>query len=720
MFADNYTAFIYDEELDLDKTVYWIFCAADTPPGHPRTPMFDWVFMNSSNWGTSYACDKISIPTANSIAFRSYKGYGFMTVTLPASEDEVKRRSVKFKAALGHLIQNYDQLWAEAKSKLIGYTEKPKEFNFDSASWFEMSQVFRERMSATREMYEILYYFSEGLGTTYLLFVDLCKNMLGIDESDLRFQKLLTGFQNVTPLVEKGLHRLSRRATELGLADVLLKNKPEEVVSELERTESGQEWNKELTEFLHVNGWRCLNESDYITPTWVEEPALAIVHIQQYLNKGADFEPDQIIKKDVLERENVEKELIEKIPLDQRDWFKTLLRVVQRFSMWQLEQSYYCEMCQHAITRHVLMQIGNKISEVECIEKAEDIFFLVPEEIYKVLSHPQSCSLKPTVRKRRASWEKNKKIIPPPLFSTVSPDEAANLILKSKDPMVIEFAIGMTNLIDTKHEVNLLGQIASAGTAEGPARVIMSAEQLGEVQEGDILVAPAFRSSWSPVFPLIKGAVIDKGGILSDAAILGREYGIPVITNVMDGTSKIKTGQRLKIEAGIGAVRILSPLEGKRFLIVDDEADVLDTLEELLPMCEIVKAGTFQEAKTFLENEQFDLAILDIMGVEGYSLLAIAKERKVMSVILTAHALTLDDTVRSYKEGAVCFVPKEKCLDIEDILIDIFESKEKQEVFWSRWFDRFAPFYDSKFGLGWQNKHNEFWEIFKKTTPLSI
>ncbi|WP_300462116.1 PEP-utilizing enzyme [Desulfobacula sp.] len=723
MLKDNYTTFMYDEKLDLDKTDYWIYCAADTPPGRPRTPMFDWVFMNSSNWGANYACYKISIPSANSIAFRSYNGYGFMTVTLPASEDEVKRRSAKFKTALGYLIQNYDQLWAEAKLKLIGYTKKPKEFDFDNASWFEMSQLFRDRMSATRKMYEIVYYFSEGLGTTYLLFVDLCKNMLGIDESEPLFRKLFTGLQNATSstsLVEKGLHRLSQRANELGLANVLIENKPEEVVSQMERTESGQLWNKELIEFLNIHGWRCLIESDYITPTWVEEPSLAIVHIQQYLNKGPDFELDLMIEREAKERENVEKELIEKVPLDQRDWFETLLRIAQQFTIWRLEHIYYCEVYQHAITRHVLMQIGTKISKVECIERAEDIFFLVPEELYKALIHPESCSLKPLVRNRKTKWEENKKIIPPPLFSKIDPDQAANLFLKSKDPMAIELAIGMTSLINTKHEVNLGGQIASMGIAEGPARVILSAEQLGEIQEGDILVAPIFRSSWSPVFPLIKGAVIDRGGILSDAAILGREYGIPVITNVIDGSLKIKTGQRIKIDDSLGAVLIVSPLEGKKLLIVDDEADILDTLEDLLPMCELTKADTFQKAKTLLENEQFDLAILDIMGVKGYDLLAIAKKEKVMSVMLTAHALSLDSTVRAYKEGAVCYVPKEKCFEIEDILIDIFESKGKQEFFWSRWLDRFGPFYDSKFGLGWQNKHKEFWEIFKKTTPLDL
>jgi DNA-binding response OmpR family regulator len=58
-------------------------------------------------------------------------------------------------------------------------------------------------------------------------------------------------------------------------------------------------------------------------------------------------------------------------------------------------------------------------------------------------------------------------------------------------------------------------------------------------------------------------------------------------------------------------------LEGKRILIVDDEPDVLATLEDLLPMCVVTRASTFEHAKDLLEDHYFDMAILDIMGVAG-------------------------------------------------------------------------------------------------------
>jgi CheY-like chemotaxis protein len=85
-------------------------------------------------------------------------------------------------------------------------------------------------------------------------------------------------------------------------------------------------------------------------------------------------------------------------------------------------------------------------------------------------------------------------------------------------------------------------------------------------------------------------------------------------------------------------------LDGKRVLAVDDEQDVLDTLVDLLPMCEMVTAPSFEEARELLESQPFDLVILDIMGVDGYGLLEIATRKNIPAVMLTAHAWSPDAT----------------------------------------------------------------------------
>jgi len=155
-------------------------------------------------------------------------------------------------------------------------------------------------------------------------------------------------------------------------------------------------------------------------------------------------------------------------------------------------------------------------------------------------------------------------------------------------------------------------------------------------------------------------------------------------------------------------------LDGKSVLIVDDEPDVLATLEQLLSMCRIRKASSFNEAKNLLETQHFDMAILDIMGVEGYKLLEIANKRKVIAVMLTAHAFSVEDTVRSFKGGAASYVPKEKMSEIVTYLSDILEAGEKERSLWWRWLERLNEYYDKVFGPDWQNKDKEFWEKFRK------
>ena len=153
-------------------------------------------------------------------------------------------------------------------------------------------------------------------------------------------------------------------------------------------------------------------------------------------------------------------------------------------------------------------------------------------------------------------------------------------------------------------------------------------------------------------------------------------------------------------------------LDGKRILIVDDEPDVLETLEELLSMCKLVKATTFNEAKEYLETQYFDMTILDIMGVDGYQLLAIAKNKRVIPVMLTAHALSVEDTVKSYKEGAASYLPKDEMDHIATYLNDILEAKDKGQHVWWRWLDRLGSFYEKRFGADWQGKDKDFWRRF--------
>jgi DNA-binding NtrC family response regulator len=155
-------------------------------------------------------------------------------------------------------------------------------------------------------------------------------------------------------------------------------------------------------------------------------------------------------------------------------------------------------------------------------------------------------------------------------------------------------------------------------------------------------------------------------------------------------------------------------LEDKNVLIVDDEPDVLDTLEELLGMCQLTRAGSFEEAKKLLESQSFDLAVLDIMGVDGFSLLDMAYGKRVLAVMLTAHALTPENTIKSYKMGAAYFIPKEKMTDIADYLNDVLLAVQEKQNYWNTWMERVGQYYDERFGAGWKDDKTDFWTALAK------
>ena len=156
-----------------------------------------------------------------------------------------------------------------------------------------------------------------------------------------------------------------------------------------------------------------------------------------------------------------------------------------------------------------------------------------------------------------------------------------------------------------------------------------------------------------------------------------------------------------------------SLIKGKRVLIVDDEPDVIETLAELLSMCKVMKATNFEEAKELLETQYFDIAILDIMGVDGYRLLDIALKHEVIGVMLTAHALSPDNIVKSYKKGAASYLPKDEMANIMLFLNDIMLAKEKGKNFWWRWYDRLGSFFENRFGPDWQKNDEEFWKKYQ-------
>ena len=157
----------------------------------------------------------------------------------------------------------------------------------------------------------------------------------------------------------------------------------------------------------------------------------------------------------------------------------------------------------------------------------------------------------------------------------------------------------------------------------------------------------------------------------------------------------------------------LDILKGKRVLLVDDEPDVLETLEELLDMCDTVTASSFDAAVAALKAEGFDAAVLDIMGVRGHSLLKITRKKDIPTLMLTAHALTPDNLRASVEQGADAYVPKDKMVDIALFLSDVLTARQQGKRANASWFSMLTPLFDKVFGDGWRKEDEDFWKEFE-------
>lgn len=155
-------------------------------------------------------------------------------------------------------------------------------------------------------------------------------------------------------------------------------------------------------------------------------------------------------------------------------------------------------------------------------------------------------------------------------------------------------------------------------------------------------------------------------------------------------------------------------LKGKRVLIVDDEKDILDFMTELLDMCKIDRASTFEEARDLLESNSYHIAVLDIMGVRGYDLLDIAKKRGIPALMLTAHALSKENLKKSFKKGAAYYVPKDKISQIDVFIADVLEAIDENKNVWVKWYERLSGFCDQRFGPDWREEDPEFWKSLIK------
>ena len=204
--------------------------------------------------------------------------------------------------------------------------------------------------------------------------------------------------------------------------------------------------------------------------------------------------------------------------------------------------NYWIDRMSQARMRALAMRVGQRLVREGVIGHRADIFFLRRDEVAETLI--DGGSRRELVRDRKAQHEVNRSRTAPPLLGVIPEETGPGDRFSS------------ARLEPTTPD-ELRGTGASAGVVRGRARVVLSQDEFGRVQPGEVIVCPASNPSWVPVFTIAGGLVTNTGGVLSHAAVVAREFGLPAVTGVANATTKIRTGRLVEIDGTAGTVRLL-------------------------------------------------------------------------------------------------------------------------------------------------------------------
>jgi hypothetical protein len=207
-------------------------------------------------------------------------------------------------------------------------------------------QLHRKQWIVHMELFFVPVYYLFGL------FQNMCRDMLGMDAGHPLFSRAMAGFDSSSFRFNEQIWALGKRAIDLGVRDLFLETEdPDAVLSKLGHSEIGNAWLAAYDEFLDVYGWRCERMSDWATPSWLEKPALGIPAIKMAILTGGVSTIREKRERAERERGQAEKELLEKVPVDQRDWFEVLMKCAQNAGYFSEDHTYYTELYTSAMGR---------------------------------------------------------------------------------------------------------------------------------------------------------------------------------------------------------------------------------------------------------------------------------------------------------------------------------------------------------------------------------
>jgi pyruvate,water dikinase len=365
------------------------------------------------------------------------------------------------------------------------------------------------------------------------------------------------------------LRKLSQLAIALELDELLEREEePAAALAAIGKAPNGGRWLAAFEEAKEPWFWFSSGPGySHEHRCWMDDLRLPFNAMRGYIGKlraGDDISrPLEAIRR---ESERIFGEYRELLGADEREAFTGMRELARTVYPFVENHNFYVEHWHHSIFWNRVREFGQVLVNGGFLEDSEDIFYLHRFEVHSALydlctgwatgTPARGPSYWPAeVAERKRIMVRLREWSPPPALG-VAPAEIT-------EPFTVMLFGVTTETVnqwlggDSSDGDGLRGIAASPGVAEGPARVITTVGQLDDVQPGEILVCPITAPSWAPVFARIGGAVSDIGGIMSHAAIVSREYGLPAVVGTGFGTKRIRSGQRLRVDGNHGVVTII-------------------------------------------------------------------------------------------------------------------------------------------------------------------
>lgn len=384
------------------------------------------------------------------------------------------------------------------------------------------------------------------------------------DEEDQAIaNRLLTGLCDiVSGLPTERLWALSRLVrTHPGLHDMLASEEPDDVWREIQSNEAYGDVRSAVDMFLEQWGFRCSGELMLTTPSYQENPAALLEMIRAFAMQTGES-PHELLSRQQenrqLETQRVMTTLSKRslrwyLPFPQKSFVASrLIRWTQR-SVGYRERARLKQALLYSRYRRLALAIGRQFVTRKFLANAEDIFFLTHREIEALLAGSSMFPWKTAelAKLRRDAHE---------LLIESSPPDRLNLAPGESwyGGSVGRETSAVGNELDGDElDGKLRGQGVCGGSIVGRAVVLTDPTQFEQVSEGDILVTRQTDPGWGPILFLVKGLVMERGGMLSHGAILAREFGIPSVVDVRNATQRVITGNTIRVDGDRGIVEIL-------------------------------------------------------------------------------------------------------------------------------------------------------------------